>query len=104
MDRRSAALFMIAACFAVPAAAQETKLPRTISLTGHGETRVVPDMALITIGVMSQAETAREALTANTQAMERIFATLKAAGIAEKDVQTSNFSVQPRYDYNNNTQ
>ena len=47
---------------------------------------------------------ARDALTANSEAMTRILALLKTSGIAEKDIQTSNFSVQPRYDYSNNSQ
>ena len=106
MYRPSAAVLMLlAVTFALPAAAQDVKTPpRSISLTGHGEVRLAPDMAVVSIGVMSQAETARDALSANNAAMAQIIATLKAAGVAEKDTQTSNFMVQPRYDYNNNTQ
>ena len=92
------------ALLATPALAQEMKMPRTISLTGHGEVRMAPDMVTITVGVLSQGTTAAEALTANTASMNTVFAALKTGGIAEKDIQTSNFMVQPRYDYNNNTQ
>jgi uncharacterized protein len=93
--------FMIAA----PAAlADETKLPRNISLTGHGEVQAAPDMALVTIGTVDQAATAAKALAANNASMAAVIAMLKAAGIAEKDMQTSNFLVQPRYDYGNSTQ
>jgi len=77
-------------------------MPRVISLNGHGEVKAKPDMAVVNVGVMSQAKTAREALTQNTAAMEKIFASLKAAGIEAKDIQTSNFSVNPRYDYGQN--
>jgi uncharacterized protein len=79
--------------------AQTTTLPRTISISGHGEVRGTPDVASITMGVTSQAETAGAALAANTKAMQVLLATLKAAGIADKDMATSNFSVNPRYDY-----
>jgi hypothetical protein len=93
--------FMFAAALAGSALAQDEKIPRTISLTGHGEVRVAPDMASVTIGVASQADTAQEALAANTAAMNAVMNALKAAGIAARDIQTSNFSVQPRYDYDN---
>lgn len=85
-----------------PALADEARMTRTISLTGHGEVRSVPDVATVTSGVASEAATAAEALAANTQAMNAIFAALKDGGIAEKDIQTSNFMVQPRYNYPEN--
>ena len=92
------------ALFATPAFAEEMKIPRTISLTGHGEVRMAPDMVTITVGVLSQGNTASEALTANTASMNAVFDALKSGGVETKDIQTSNFMVQPRYDYNNNTQ
>lgn len=79
-------------------------MPRTIALSGHGEAKAAPDMAVITIGVTTNAVTAADSLTANSAAMNAVFAKLKEAGIADKDVQTSNFSIQPRYDYGNNAQ
>lgn len=77
-------------------------MPRVISLSGHGEVKSAPDLAFVTTGVLTQGNTAAEALAANTQAMNALFAALKQAGIDEKDVQTSSFMVQPRYDYTNN--
>jgi hypothetical protein len=100
----TAGAIAIAALATTPALADEAKISRTISMTGHGEVMVVPDMADISIGVTSQAPTAREAQTANSESMNRIIAALKAAGIAEKDIQTQNYMVQPRYDYSNSTQ
>ena len=102
---------LIAACLAActalgaPAAvAEETKMPRTISLVGHGEAHVAPDLAIVTAGVLKQAATASDALAANTAAMTAVMDALKAAGIESKDIQTSNFMVAARYDYNQNTQ
>ncbi len=77
-------------------------MPRLISITGHGEVKARPDMAVITLGVMTQAKTAREALTQNTKTMEKVLASLKASGIEGKDIQTSNFAVNPRYQYDQN--
>ena len=84
---------------ATPALAEEARMPRIISLSGHGEVRSAPDIAIVTSGVLSQGATAAEALAANTTAMTAIFAALKDAGIEDKDIQTSNFTVQPRYDF-----
>lgn len=84
-----------------PAFADGGKMPRIVSLTGHGEVRSTPDIAFVTSGVTTQGATAAEALAANTKAMTGLFAALKDAGIESKDIQTSNFSVQPRYDFSN---
>jgi uncharacterized protein len=93
---------VLAASLFSPAFAEEQKVTRTISLTGHGEVRVVPDTAVVISGVMSSAATAREALDANTAAMAAVMAALKTAGIDPRDIQTSNFMVNPRYDYGQN--
>ena len=103
MQRLTIAATALAALLsATPALSQEVKMPRLISLTGHGEVRSVPDMAFVTTGVVSQAATAAEALSANTATMNSLFAALKSAGLAERDMQTSNFMVQPRYNYPEN--
>lgn len=97
----AASALVFAAASVTPSLAGDAPMPRTISLTGHGEVRMAPDFAVVTVGVLSQAAAAGEALAANTKAMQAVLASLTEAGIAAKDVQTSNFMVQPRYDYNN---
>lgn len=88
--------FAIAAAFAMPALAEDDS---TMVMTGHGEVTAAPDTALITSGVTTEGETARDALDANTKAMSQLIETLKAANIATRDIQTSNFSVNPNYVY-----
>ena len=95
------ALTLAAACL-TPAFADDNKVVRSISLSGHGEVRMAPDLAIVTVGVMSSAATARVALDANTKAMEAVMASLKEAAIEARDIQTANFSVNPRYDYGQN--
>jgi len=73
--------------------------PALISVTGTGEVSAAPDTAFINSGVTTQGATAREALDANTKAMNELLATLKEAGIEARDVQTSGFSVSPNYVY-----
>lgn len=72
---------------------------RTITVTGEGQVSAVPDMATVTLGVMSDADTAGAALTANSDQLRGVLDRLAAAGIAEKDIQTTGLSLGPRYDY-----
>lgn len=103
MQRLSFAAAVIGLLAAIsPAFAEGGKMPRIISLSGHGEVRATPDLAYVTSGVVTQGATAAEALAANSKAMTDLFAALKESGIEDRDVQTSNFSVQPRYDFSNN--
>jgi uncharacterized protein YggE len=73
--------------------------PATFVLSGEGSASAAPDIAVLTSGVVSQGDTARAALDANTAAMQKLIASLKGASIEAKDIQTSGFSVQPRYVY-----
>ena len=82
---------------ALPARAADGDQPRVLTVTGEGEARGAPDTAALSAGVVTNARTAAQALAANARAMNAVFATLKGAGIAEKDMQTSGFSVQPQY-------
>jgi uncharacterized protein YggE len=75
--------------------------PRTISITGHGEARGRPDVALIQAGVVTDAPTAAAALSANSTRMNTVFAALKKLGVADRNIQTSGFSVFPQYENNN---
>jgi hypothetical protein len=95
------ALIPLALCTAltVPAFAQEFSEPGTISISGHGEVMVAPDTAFVTSGVTTTGASAREALDANTAAMNELLQTLKDAGIEARDIQTSGFSVSPNYIY-----
>ena len=68
-----------------------------LSLTAEGQSRRTPDIALFNAGVVTQAVTATEALADNNRRMDRVIAALKRAGIAERDIQTSTISLQPRY-------
>jgi uncharacterized protein YggE len=80
--------------------AQETKMTqRSLTISASGTVSAVPDRVLITLGVMSEAATAREALDANTAALRKVIDTLKGEGLGDRDVQTSDFSVGPRYEY-----
>lgn len=81
------------------AGAQDARTPReaVISVAGKGEASVAPDMAMLSLAVVRNAKTADAALAANNAAMKEVLASLRNAGVADRDLQTSNFSVQPQY-------
>jgi len=94
---RIALLCVLAGAVSSTKALKAEELPRTISVSGQGKAGTPPDMATIRTGVVTQAATAREALTANNRAMEKVMSVLKQRNIAGKDIQTSGFSVYPEY-------
>lgn len=69
--------------------------PRQITVTGEGRVEATPDMAMVTAGIETTAESAQAALAANSEAMTAIFAVLDEAGIDPADMQTSQLSVRP---------
>lgn len=93
LSRALAAGLLLAA--PVQAAAEEP-MPR-IAVTGQGEVALAPDMATVSLTVLREADTARAALDASNQAMTAIIDAMGKEGIAERDMQTSGFSIQPRY-------
>lgn len=74
----------------------------TITLTGRGSVEHTPDVAMINVGVQVEAKTAAEAMQQQATQMTGVFAAVKAAGIADKDMQTGNLSLNPVYEYPNN--
>lgn len=79
--------------------ADHDRLIPSITVSGRGEVRVRPDIAQINVGVVTQSESAAEALRQNNEAMKKLLALLKQRGIAEKDIQTIDFSVTPQRQY-----
>lgn len=71
----------------------------TITLNGRGSVDHAPDIAMISVGVQVEAETASLAMSQQTTKMNGVFAAVKAAGIADRDMQTSTLSLNPVYDY-----
>ena len=68
-----------------------------LTVTAEGRSTRKPDLALFTAGVSSSGKTAGEALSANAADMNGVIAALKRAGIADRDIQTSNLSHNPVY-------
>ena len=79
--------------------ADEDNTLSRILVTGQGSSDIAADIAVLTLTVTRDEETARAALDANSAAMGDVLSAMKAEGIKERDLQTSGFSIQPRYFY-----
>lgn len=100
-----AALLSTTAAFAPAAQAQASPPPAdrafeatTLDLSAFGETRIAPDEATITLGVQTTAPSAAQAMADNAARMARVTEALRRAGVADKDIQTSNISLGAQYD------
>jgi hypothetical protein len=73
-----------------------------LDVSATGEVSRVPDVAIISAGVMTRSASATAAISENAARMERVREALKRAGIADRDIQTSNISLNPEYRYQEN--
>ena len=93
------------ACALAPAAALAQPAPPVtvapgntlLTVSAEGRSLRQPELAVFSAGVTTQGRTANAALAENSRAMARVIAELKSAGIAERDIQTSNLSINPIY-------
>lgn len=69
----------------------------TITVVGHGKIGAAPDVAEISVGVVTEAAAARDALAQNSDAMTALHTTLKDFGVAAKDIRTNNLNLYPQY-------
>ncbi|MEP7356300.1 MAG: SIMPL domain-containing protein [Anaerolineales bacterium] len=96
-------MLALAACAAPAANAADgipADTPHTISVSGSGTAYSAPDIATAQVGVQTRDTDPAAAVSANTEKMTAIIAALKAQGIDEKDIQTTNFSVSAQQEYN----
>ena len=70
---------------------------RTITVTGHGTVKVTPDIATVSAGVQTMADTAQEAMDTVGTKSQALVDTLKAVGVAAEDIQTSGLSLYPTF-------
>jgi uncharacterized protein YggE len=73
-----------------------------LTALGTGKITLAPDVAYIQVGVETLMKDAKKAQEDNAQSMKKVVDKLKAMGIEDKDIQTSNYHVSVEYDYNNN--
>jgi len=71
---------------------------QTISVSGSATASSNPDTLVIVLGVESEAKTANESLSQNSNSLNSVISSLTNSGLSEDDIQTSNFSIYPMYD------
>ena len=74
----------------------------TLNLSATGESHAAPDLANLNLGVDTLRATAGAAMRDNAAQMTKVIAALKAAGLPDKDLRTSNLSLSPQYVYEPN--
>jgi len=102
-----AALMIGAASLPTAAVAQQSTINQTIAgtrldISATGEVTRVPDVAIISTGVVTRSATAGGAIQQAAARMARVRSALKSAGVDDRDIQTSNLSLNPDYRYDNN--
>jgi hypothetical protein len=76
----------------------DTEQTRTVSTSGTGQISVQPDVAVVRLGVETQAESAAAALAQNNEQMQALIDTLTQAGVASESIQTQTIRLQPIYE------
>ncbi|HEX2083641.1 MAG TPA: SIMPL domain-containing protein [Xanthomonadaceae bacterium] len=96
---------------AMTASAQNAPLPggyavssdaTLLSVSAQAEAKRVPDVATLSTGVVTRAADANAAMRANAEQMDKVMAAIRAAGIAERDTQTTGVNLNPDYRYEEN--
>lgn len=97
------AVFGIFANAPAQAAAEEAVPQKTINVSGQSKVSASPDFATITLGVVTEDKDAKAAQKVNAASMDKVIASIKALGISNDDIKTVNYSINPKYDYNQQT-
>ncbi len=98
--------FLVGLLLSSPAAAQTAEVRSAmttdgvlLNITAEGRSERRPDLATFSIGVVTQAKTAAEAMATNATRMDAAIASLRRSGVAERDLQTASLHLQPQYFY-----
>jgi len=73
--------------------------PKELTVSGEGRAFAAPDIALLQLGVISEGMSIKKVIEDNTEKMNAILQEIKDLGVEEKDIQTTNYSLTPRYDW-----
>ncbi|MBB3802673.1 hypothetical protein FHR53_001940 [Xanthomonas arboricola] len=73
-----------------------------LNVSAEAEAKRVPDIAMLSAGVVTQSADGNAAMRQNAEQMSKVMSAVKAAGIADKDVQTSGINLSPQYTYKEN--
>lgn len=95
--RFAVAALVIACLTALAAYPVHAETPASITVEGRGEAQGKPDIATITLGVVTQGKTSAEAMEANAKIAAALVSQLRERGIADRDLMTVGLSLSPDY-------
>ena len=87
---------VLTACGPASIAVQTQPPQRTVTVTGTGKVTLTPDIAYISIGVHTENASATDAVSGNNTQAQAVIKAIKGFGVADKDIQTTNFSINPQ--------
>jgi len=87
---------VLTACGPASIAVQTQPPARTITVTGTGKVTLTPDIAYISIGVHTENASATQAVSGNSTQAQAVITAIKGFGVADKDIQTTDFSINPQ--------
>ncbi len=93
------ALYYVSSRTAGPMTPAHEETSNTISVSGTGSAYAAPDMAYVSITVLTESTTATEAQQKNTDTMNSVIEALKRIGVSKDEMKTEQYSLQPMYDY-----
>lgn len=93
-------ILILATIFTIVTYAQDNKaqIPQ-ITVSGEGKIKVIPDEAIISVGVLNTGKDAKEVKTLNDETIDKVLKFLKKSGIVATDYKTNNVSLNKNYDY-----
>lgn len=98
-----AALLLVAASLIAqtppPPTPRDSALVETISVTGTGDVTLTPDRVIFNVGVDTTSPNVADAVRQNNEKVARVVNALKVAGATDREIRTSNFSIQPQFEY-----
>ena len=92
-------VFLILALFTFPALADENNNASIINVSGQGTVKAAPDRATVSLAVITEDQTAKQAQLDNAQKVKAVMQALINSGIAEQDIKTQNYNLRPNYVY-----
>lgn len=96
------AVILTAGHRAAEAQVRAVETPREISVTGTAEVRAMPDIAYVTLGVRTRSPQAEQAASKNAAAVAKVIKAIKPLKIAESDIETVQYTLQPIFEYPSN--
>lgn len=78
-----------------------TSKSSTFDVTGEGKVTASPDIALVTVGIVANGQTVKQAQDQVNSTINKVSDAVKKLGVDSKDIKTTNYSINPTYDYSN---